>query len=109
MVPVLNPVTNTVGRSSIPIATRIRLRRETIRTATRSIGATSRSGTATPSIHNPMIDEKGRVWFTARIPRRENPAYCKTGSDHPSAKVVPLERVRRASFRCTIRRPRNGR
>jgi hypothetical protein len=42
------------------------------------------------SIHNPIIDEKGRVWFTARIRAHANPDYCKKGSDHPSAKVVPL-------------------
>ncbi len=42
------------------------------------------------SIHNPIMDEKGRVWFTARLRPEENPAYCKQGSDHPSAKVVPL-------------------
>jgi hypothetical protein len=43
------------------------------------------------SIHNPMMDEKGRMWFTAKLRGDENPAYCKQGSDHPSAKVVPLE------------------
>ena len=42
------------------------------------------------SIHNPIIDEKGRVWFTARIRPPANPDFCKKGSDHPSAKVVPL-------------------
>jgi len=42
------------------------------------------------SIHNPMMDEKGRVWFTARIRPADNPAFCKKGSDHPSARVVPL-------------------
>jgi hypothetical protein len=42
------------------------------------------------SIHNPMMDEKGRVWFTARIRPAPNPDFCKAGSDHPSAKVVPL-------------------
>jgi len=42
------------------------------------------------SIHNPMMDEKGRVWFTARIRRAPNPASCKAGSDLPSAKVAPL-------------------
>jgi hypothetical protein len=41
------------------------------------------------SIHNPMMDEKGRVWFTARIRPPANPAFCKQGSDHPSAKVAP--------------------
>jgi hypothetical protein len=42
------------------------------------------------SIHNPIIDQKGRVWFTARIRRSANPDFCRKGSDHPSAKVVPL-------------------
>jgi hypothetical protein len=42
------------------------------------------------SIHNPIMDEKGRVWFTARIRPAANPDFCKKGSDHPSAKVVPL-------------------
>ena len=38
-----------------------------------------------------MIDEKGRVWFTARIRPPANPAFCKQGSSHPSAKVFPLK------------------
>ena len=42
------------------------------------------------SIHNPIIDERGRVWFSARIRPHANPDYCKQGSDHPSAKVAPL-------------------
>jgi hypothetical protein len=42
------------------------------------------------SIHNPMMDEKGRLWFTARLRPEDNPAFCKQGSDHPSAKVLPL-------------------
>ncbi len=42
------------------------------------------------TVHNPMMDEKGRVWFTARIRPPENPDFCKAGSDHPSAKVVPI-------------------
>jgi hypothetical protein len=41
--------------------------------------------------HNPMFDEKGRVWFTSRIRPNANPDYCKKGSDHPSAKVFPIE------------------
>ncbi|MEQ1946959.1 MAG: carboxypeptidase-like regulatory domain-containing protein [Bryobacteraceae bacterium] len=43
------------------------------------------------SIHNPLIDERGRVWFTARIRAKANPGYCKEGSSLPSAKVAPLE------------------
>ncbi len=40
--------------------------------------------------HNPMMDEKGRVWLTSRVRPNANPAFCKTGSDHPSAKAFPL-------------------
>ena len=43
------------------------------------------------SLHNPMMDEKGRVWFTAVIRGAANPAYCKKGSDLPSAKAFPLD------------------
>ena len=43
------------------------------------------------STHNPMYDEKGRVWFTSRVGPPPNPAFCQKGSDHPSAKVFPLE------------------
>jgi hypothetical protein len=43
------------------------------------------------SIHNPMFDEKGRVWFTSRVRPPQNPAFCRKGSEHPSAKLFPLE------------------
>jgi hypothetical protein len=42
--------------------------------------------------HNGMIDRKGRVWFAAAVRGIDNPNFCKKGSDHPSAKVFPLER-----------------
>jgi hypothetical protein len=41
--------------------------------------------------HNPMFDELGRVWFTSRLRPPSNPAFCKAGSDNPSAKLFPLE------------------
>ncbi len=42
--------------------------------------------------HNGMFDKNGRVWFAAAVRGIDNPAFCKKGSDHPSAKVFPLER-----------------
>ena len=42
-----------------------------------------------------MMDEKARVWFTARIRPPDNPAFCKKGSDHPSAKVFPMNSANR--------------
>ena len=43
------------------------------------------------SMHNPMFDEKGRVWFTSRVRPPANPDFCKKGSDHPSAKLTPVD------------------
>jgi hypothetical protein len=47
------------------------------------------------SIHNPMMDEQGRVWFTARVRHPNNPDFCKKGSSHPSAKLFPLDQAGR--------------
>ena len=44
------------------------------------------------NVHNPMLDEKGRVWITAAVRSPENPDFCLEGSDHPSAKAFPVER-----------------
>jgi hypothetical protein len=45
--------------------------------------------------HNSMFDKEGRVWMAASVRDAPNPDFCKRGSDHPSAKVVPLERSNR--------------
>ncbi len=42
------------------------------------------------SIHNLNWDQKGNMWFAARIRQDANPDFCKEGSDHPSAKVFPV-------------------
>jgi hypothetical protein len=41
--------------------------------------------------HNSMFGQDGRVWLTASVRALDNPAFCKNGSAHPSAKVFPLE------------------
>ena len=45
--------------------------------------------------HNSMIDKDGRVWLSASVRGQDNPAYCKKGSDHPSAKIFPLDKSSR--------------
>jgi hypothetical protein len=42
--------------------------------------------------HNAMFDDKGRVWIAATVRGMDNPAFCKRGSDHPSAKAFPLDK-----------------
>ena len=45
--------------------------------------------------HNPMLDQYGRVWYTARVRRPETADFCREGSDHPSAQLFPTARVNR--------------
>jgi streptogramin lyase len=42
--------------------------------------------------HNAMFDKQGRVWLAATVRGMNNPDWCKKGSNHPSAKVFPLDR-----------------
>ena len=48
--------------------------------------------TSKNNVHNPMLDEKGRVWITAAVRPPENPDFCKQGSTHPSAQLFPVQR-----------------
>jgi hypothetical protein len=43
--------------------------------------------------HNSMFDKEGRLWLAATVRAPENPAFCKAGSDHPSAKAFPTDRA----------------
>jgi hypothetical protein len=40
-----------------------------------------------------MFGRDGRLWLAASVRAPENPAFCKQGSDHPSAKAFPMERA----------------
>jgi hypothetical protein len=42
--------------------------------------------------HNAMFDKNGRLWIAAAVRGMDNPTFCKKGSEHPSAKVFPLDR-----------------
>jgi hypothetical protein len=45
--------------------------------------------------HNSMFGRDGRLWLAASVRTPENPAFCKAGSDHPSAKATPVDRATR--------------
>jgi hypothetical protein len=51
--------------------------------------------TSRNNVHNPMMDEQGRVWITSAIRPPANPDYCKEGSSHPSAKLFPINNAGR--------------
>jgi hypothetical protein len=44
------------------------------------------------TVHNPMFDDRGRLWITSRIRANNNPEFCKAGSDLVSAKLTPVEK-----------------
>jgi hypothetical protein len=51
------------------------------------------------NMHNPVLDGRGRVWMTSAFRAAANPAFCKEGSSHPSAKAFPLQSsVRQAAM-----------
>jgi len=47
------------------------------------------------NVHNPMLDHRARVWLTSRVRGFDNPAFCREGSDHPSAQLFPTTRTSR--------------
>jgi hypothetical protein len=88
--PVLDPARNTVTR--VPIAPRDP---NTPPTSPLMIQPSPTWGTepiwtSKMNVHNPMLDEQGRVWITATVRPSPNPDFCKAGSDHPSAKLTPV-------------------
>jgi hypothetical protein len=90
--PVLNPNTHTIDR--IPLSVRDA---NTPPTNPKMPAPSPYWGeeviwTSKNNVHNPMMDEKGRVWLTSAVRAPENPAWCKEGSTHPSAKAFPIAR-----------------
>ena len=47
------------------------------------------------TVHSFAMDKQGRVWAAARIRKPETPAWCRAGSDHPSAKAFPINQGQR--------------
>src|SRR2546426_3025680 len=100
-VPILDPVGNKASEMKVPVRdpntpdTMFIATTDTLMLAPSPYWGTERIWQSQATVHNPMFDEKGRVWVTTRIRPPANPAFCKKGSDHPSAKLFPLERAGR--------------
>jgi hypothetical protein len=45
---------------------------------------------APANVHNPMMDQDGRVWMTSSIRPRENPDWCREGSANQYAAYFPI-------------------
>jgi hypothetical protein len=91
--PVLDPVHNTINR--VPLTVRDPATQAATGPNTGAPSAywgTETVWTSKNNVHNAMFDERGRVWITSTIRPPDNPAFCKAGSSHPSAKLFPLNR-----------------
>ena len=96
-VPVLDPVRHTASQVRVPVRDPA-----TPRAAGRASGGSDTPLQSSPywgdevlwdsqaDAHNSMLDHEGRVWLTSRVRPLENPAFCREGSDHPSAKLFPV-------------------
>ena len=99
--PVLDPIGHKATEVKVPVRdpktpdTVAIARTDALMLAPSPYWGTERIWKSQASVHNPMFDEKGRVWITTRIRPPTNPAFCKKGSDHPSAKLFPIERAGR--------------
>jgi hypothetical protein len=47
------------------------------------------------TVHSFAMDKQARVWAAARIRKPATPAWCRAGSDHPSAKLFPINQGQR--------------
>ena len=66
--------------------------------------------TSKANVHNPMMDQRGpRAGSRRTVRPPENPASARQGSNHPSAKLFPINNSWPASRRCTIRKRRSSR
>ena len=89
--PILDPVTHTAPRMKMPV------RDANTPSSKNNPMQPSAHWGADPiwdsqtSMHNPMMDEQGRVWFTSRVRPAANPDFCRKGSTHPSAQLTPVD------------------
>jgi len=89
--PVLDPVANTISR--IPLKVRDANTPAVSPTMPRPSPYWGEEviWTSKNNVHNPMLDQKGRLWLTSVVRAPDNqPAFCKDGSN-PSSKLTPTD------------------
>ena len=94
--PVLDPMSNTASR--VPLTVRdpeTRPAASPVMPAPSPYWSDDVIWTSKNNVHNPMMDERGRVWLTSTVRPPENPEFCREGSSHPSAQAFPVSTARR--------------
>lgn len=88
--PVLDPKTNTATRIPLTVRDPATPPTSAAMAAPSPYWGEEPIWTSRNNVHNPMIDDRGRVWLTSTIRPSANPPECREGSNHPSAKLFPL-------------------
>ena len=88
--PVLDPVRNTISQVKLTVRDPSTPPTSPKMQAPSPYWGEEAIWTSKNNVHNPMFDEKGRVWITSAVRPAANPDFCKEGSTHPSAKQFPL-------------------
>ena len=88
--PVLDPVRNTISQVKLTVRDPSTPPTSPKMPAPSPYWGDEAIWTSKNNVHNPMFDEKGRVWITSAVRPAANPDFCKEGSTHPSAKQYPL-------------------
>jgi hypothetical protein len=90
-IPILDPVTHTATTIKLPVRDpKTPSAINTPMLAASAYWGDEKLWDAQTIPHSLMLDEKARVWFAARIRPAANPDVCKKGSEHPSAKMFPI-------------------
>ena len=87
--PVLDPVHNTTSRVPLTVRDPNTPRTSPSMPKPSAFWGEEPIWTSRNNVHNPMFDEKGRVWITSAVRPAGNPEFCKDGSNI-SSKLYPL-------------------
>jgi hypothetical protein len=94
-IPILDPVTHSASEVKIPVLDpKTPTSKDEPMAPSAYYGAEPIWDSQTNS-HNPMMDQKGRTWFTSQVRPANNPPFCQEGSSHPSAKAFPTKTAAR--------------
>jgi hypothetical protein len=94
-VPVLDPKTHTTSRIPLDVRDPATPSTPPEMAAPSPYWGTEPIWKSKNNVHNPMLDHQGRLWLTSAVRPADNPAFCKEGSTHPSAKLTPIGRASR--------------
>ena len=91
---ILDPVTHTATLVRIPtLADRSTMRASYAQSGYPPSRLTNLERFNPASIHNPMLDSRGRVWYTAMLrPPADQPGWCTEQATSKYARYFPLER-----------------